>query len=404
MTREQFLFFHNVGNTANINAESRINVNLTDNGDGTATITGFTATVVTRADWNIPSSQVNQLDLENVLITATSIRFNVNSQIIELPILNRARYINVAGNPNSNYYYFRVPDTVITLTPGLVGTASTPGTLTDITFLPFVQNERYQYSDNNPLISNALENRTSLYIQQSDRQNLGIKPANLEQIISGTATLAQTQDSNYSSTGWSNARYVGSATDAQDFKGIPPAITGKLFTGELNPSSSADLLICSRSISDRILSELLFTGDNELPTFEGFSSTRYEVRNAIASGSTTITYRFNTTPPTGSLEIGSIIRVRRGLSIEPELMRVEKLEPQNSRIQVTRGYLSSTPDDLVDGDEIEVVKPLRIFKIDATSANIVNSTNAKVWVKESKEILYTDGYGIVYSGSIVCMV
>lgn len=399
MTTTEFLFFHSANTAANINTESRINVNTVINGNGTGTITGVTVTVSTRADWNTPASQTNQLDLENVLLVATSIRFTVDNQVYTLPIVNRSKYTS-RYNDRSNYYYFEVTPTVFNITANVY--TQTPPVI-DVTFLPFVQDEKYEYSDSNPLISNALENRVSTYIQQADRQNLGAKPANLIQILDRTATPAQTQDSNYSSTGWSNARYVGSATDAQDFKGIPPAITGKLFTGELNPSSSADLLICSRSISDRILSELLFTGDTELPTFEGFVKTRYEVDVDILGSTSTVTYQFNTTPPTGSLEIGSIIRVRRGTSIEPELMRVEKLEPELSRLQVTRGYLSTEIQDLEAEDKLEVLKPLRIFKIDSTTANIVSATNNKIWVKESKEILSTDSYGIVYSSSSICI-
>lgn len=399
MTTTEFLFLHSANTAANINTESRINVNTVINGNGTGTITGVTVTVSTRADWNTPASQTNQLDLENVLLVATSIRFTVDNQVYTLPIVNRSKYIS-RYNDKSNYYYFEVTPTIFNIT---ANTYTLTPPVIDVTFLPFVQDEKYEYSDSNPLISNALENRVSTYIQQADRQNLGAKPANLIQILDRTATPAQTQDSNYSSTGWSNARYVGSATDAQDFKGIPPAITGKLFTGELNPSSSADLLICSRSISDRILSELLFTGDTELPTFEGFVKTRYEIDVDILGNTSTVTYRFNTTPPTGSLEIGSIIRVRRGPSIEPELMRVEKLEPELSRLQVTRGYLSTEIQDLEAEDKLEVLKPLRIFKIDSTTANIVSATNNKIWIKESKEILSTDSYGIVYSSNNICL-
>lgn len=399
MTTTEFLFLHSANTAANINTESRINVNTVINGNGTGTITGVTVTVSTRADWNTPASQTNQLDLENVLLVATSIRFTVDNQVYTLPIVNRSKYIS-RYNDKSNYYYFEVTPTIFNIT---ANTYTLTPPVIDVTFLPFVQDEKYEYSDSNPLISNALENRVSTYIQQADRQNLGAKPANLIQILDRTATPAQTQDSNYSSTGWSNARYVGSATDAQDFKGIPPAITGKLFTGELNPSSSADLLICSRSISDRILSELLFTGDTELPTFEGFVKTRYEIDVDILGNTSTVTYQFNTTPPTGSLEIGSIIRVRRGPSIEPELMRVEKLEPELSRLQVTRGYLSTEIQDLEAEDKLEVLKPLRIFKIDSTTANIVSATNNKIWIKESKEILSTDSYGIVYSSNNICL-
>ncbi|QQO91842.1 putative nucleic acid binding protein [Flavobacterium phage vB_FspM_immuto_3-5A] len=402
MTTTEFLFFHSSA-TANINAPSRINVNLESNNDGSATIKGVTVTVTTLVDWSLSTSQTNQLDLENVLLSATSIRFTYNNQLIDLPILNRTRYTNITNNPDDNYYYFEVENTIINNITGLVTSAEIPAPVIDITFLPFIQDEKYQYSNNNPLISNALENRTSTYIQQSDRQSSGVRPTNLPQILDRTATPAQTQDSNYTTTGWSNARYVGSATDAQDFKGIPPAITGRLFTGEVNTSASADLLICSKSISDRILSELLFTGNTELPTFEGFANTNYQVLQDVSATDNTILYEYNTIPPTGSLEIGSILKVKRSLAIEPEFMRVEKIEPEFSRIQVTRGYLSTTPGELEDGDNIIVVKPLRIFKIDTTSANIVNSTNSKVWVKESGEILSTDGYGMVYESSSLCI-
>lgn len=395
MTTTEFLFFHSANTAANINTESRINVNTVINENGTGTITGVTVTVATRADWNAPASQANQLDLENVLLVATSIRFTVDNQTYTLPIVSKSKYIS-RYNDRSNYYYFEVTPTVFNITANVY--AQTPPVV-DVTFLPFVQDEKYEYSNSNPLISNALENRVSTYIQQADRQNLGAKPANLVQILNRAATPAQTQDSNYSSTGWSNARYAGSVTDAQDFKGIPPAIVGKLFTGELNPSSSADLLICSRSMSDRVLSELLFTGDTELPTFEGFVNTRYEVDVDIFGNTNIVTYQFNNTPATGTLEIGSIIKAEG----KTEYMRVEKLEPELSRIQVTRGYLSTAIVDLDQQDKLEVLKPLRIFKIDSTTANVISATNSKVWIKESKEILLTDSYGIVYRSSSTCL-
>jgi hypothetical protein len=50
-----------------------------------------------------------------------------------------------------------------------------------------------------------------------------------------------------------------------------------------------------------------------------------------------------------------------------------------------------------------VVKPLRIFKVDNVSAKIINSTNSKIWVKDSKEILDTDEYGLVHSSSSLCI-
>ena len=70
---------------------------------------------------------------------------------------------------------------------------------------------------------------------------------------------------------------------------------------------------------------------------------------------------------------------------------------------VTRGYLNTTPITLPQYGKILTVKPLKIFKVDNTSAKIVNSTNSRIWVKDSKEILETDEYGLVYNSSTVCM-
>jgi len=402
-----FLFLHQTDSFNNINKDACINVNCephpTDNTK--IIITGVTVTVATRRDWNLQTSPVNQIDLENVLLTATSIRFVIDGQAYVIPIENRSKYSNSFNNPTSNYYYFEVlPLTVNKTTNNDNGLGVDQ---VDVTFLPYVQDEKYEYSDFNPLISNALVNRTSTYTQQSDRVGSGTNPTNLEEILSGSATKAQIQDSNYSATGWSNARYVGSITDAQSYKGIPPAITARTFVGEQNPSSSAYQLICSRSLTDRITSEFLFTGDQEVPSFEGFVYTKYKLLQANSANVTALQYGVSTTPETGSIEIGSILAVHDS-SLLPERLRVVGIKQGvgglPNTLTVTRGYLGTTPATLPQNSEILVVKPLKIFKVDNTSAKIVNSTNSRIWVKDSKEILETDEYGLVYTGSSVCII
>ena len=200
-----FLYLHTVNSPSNINKDARININydtLPNNTSGK--ITGLTVTVKTRSDWNSQLSTANEIDLENVLLTATSIRFIIDDQIYNLPIVNRSKFNNSFNNTSSNYYYFEVTPVVFQFT---AATYSQLSSITGVTFLPYIQDEKYQYSDNNPLMSNALENRTSIYIQQSDRIGSSVSPTNLQDILSSSATPAQIQDSNYSSTGWSNARY-----------------------------------------------------------------------------------------------------------------------------------------------------------------------------------------------------
>lgn len=410
MDTSLFLFVHQTNDTSNINKDARINVNCQPHPDPilSATkliITGVTVTVATRRDWSQQTSPFNQIDLENVLLTATSIRFVIDGQVYVLPIESRSKYPNSFNNPTSDYYYFEVLPIEFSRT-----TNNNNGLGVDqieVAFLPYIQDEKYEYSDFNPLISNALVNRNSTYIQQSDRVGSGVSPTNLPKILSGSAVKAQVQDSNYSSTGWSNARYVGSTTDAQSYKGIPPAITAKTFIGEQNPSSSAYQLICSRSLTDRITTEFLFTGDQEIPSFEGLVYTKYKLLQQNAESVTALAYNTATTPETGSIEIGSIIQIENSIGqILNEKLRITGIKPgigglPNTMV-VTRGYLNTTPVILPQNGLIKVIKPLKIFKVDNTSAKIVNSTNSRIWVKESKEILETDEYGVVYRASTLC--
>jgi hypothetical protein len=405
-----FLFLHQTDNLTNINKDASINVccepHPTDNANKVM-VTGVTVTVATRRDWSLQTSPLNQIDLENVLLTATSIRFVVDGQVYLIPIESRSKYPNSFSNPISDYYYFEILPIEFNRTPNNEDQGGVDQI--EVAFLPYVQDEKYEYSDFNPLISNALVNRNSTYIQQSDRVGSGVNPTNLPKILSGSAEKAQIQDSNYSSTGWSNARYRGSTTDAQSYKGIPPAITAKTFVGEQNPSSSAYQLICSRSLTDRVTTEFLFTGDQETPSFDGLVSTKYELLQQNLAPVISLAYGTTSSLDISPVEIGSILQIQNKDTgvILSEKLRVTGIRPgigglPNTLI-VTRGYLNTAPTTLPQYGKILTVKPLKIFKVDNTSAKIVNSKNSRIWVKDSKEILETDEYGLVYSSSSLCI-
>lgn len=65
------------------------------------------------------------------------------------------------------------------------------------------------YSDYNPLYGNAEINRISQFKMDVDYANNPLVPINFDQLISGSATRAEVQDSNYASQAWSNIRYNG---------------------------------------------------------------------------------------------------------------------------------------------------------------------------------------------------
>jgi len=341
-------------------------------------VTGLTVTVTTKKDWGTTSSDI--LELEKVLAIADTVRYTLNGETKKLEIIDRSRYTSVSGDKTRNYYYFQVTPTLITQT------GNDLPQLLNIIFTPYLQDEKYQYNDYNPLISNILDNRISTVIQQSDRLKSDVRPTNLSDILSGSAEPAQIQDSNYTATGWSNARYTGCVSDAADQGGIPSVVVGKLFLGEVNSNATQESLICSRSEADRLYKQLIFTSNEELPTYKGYVSSSYQVSQNTSTSSAVLTYTNIPGNPTGLVEVGSILQVGNSA----ERMRVDRIELENNRFRVTRGYLQTTRELIGSGTIIKVLEPLRILTTEETSAKFSNSVNSKIYVKETQEILYTD--------------
>jgi hypothetical protein len=75
----------------------------------------------------------------------------------------------------------------------------------------------FNNSDYNAIINNAIFNRLSEWYQQIDYATDQNIPVNFQQLISGTATPAAVQDSNYTSYQYSGIRYWGSKNTTDNF-------------------------------------------------------------------------------------------------------------------------------------------------------------------------------------------
>jgi len=82
-------------------------------------------------------------------------------------------------------------------------------------FEPNITEANFYNSDENALINNATENRQSLLYQDVDYSQGALVPVNFETILSGSATRAMVQDSNYTLQRHINPRYDGSRTTSQ---------------------------------------------------------------------------------------------------------------------------------------------------------------------------------------------
>jgi hypothetical protein len=383
MTEAQFLAIHLQQNGNNINTANNINVNY-DVVSGTGYITGFTVT--TLAD-PIRSEVV---DVSTILERATKVSFNLNGVLYDLPIQSREQYF--LPLPGNSFYYFRVNPSVtfsIASLPSGIDTVPVTGIVTSIT--PFISNFEFEYGDYNAVFGNSTLIRRSKKIMQSDRLKSTTTPTNFAAIASGSATLAEVQDSNYTNTGWTHARYIGSKTSTSTYGGISPAATGRSFEGEVYRAGAPSNNICSQSLANRVLNTLFFTGNTEFPEYSEASSS-LSVSTTIDLAETRIPVTI-TSPTSASVDTGTIIR------IGSELMRVVSTDYLDSSIYVERGYLS-TSSSLVStsGEPIIRIAPVQIFSIDNNATNKTNTVyTSKIWVKETEEVIYTDSYGMVYS-------
>jgi hypothetical protein len=142
----------------------------------------------------------------------------------------------------------------------------------EIIFNPYISTV-FNNSPDNPLLSNATVLRKANYVQQVDRNEDPIQPTNLTQILLNQASAAEIQDSNYTSAGIINARYVGSKLTSGSVPGNDPALALVGIRASLHPSGSNFTKIRAINVSDREVQQVYFTP---------------QVTNSVAGGKTRV--------------------------------------------------------------------------------------------------------------------
>lgn len=179
---------------------------------------------------------------------------------------------------------------------------------------PFVE-ENFDNSDNNPLLSNATYLRRDSKVYEVNRYEDALVPTNIEAILSDTANPAAVQQSNYTTAGWTNARYEGSINTTKDQRyntskfgtqfeinsPEPPALSIKPFEAEVFDLTADTATMTTASKAERNIETLYF-------------------RPALTSGSSGYVYNTPTTasyPTVASSEIvyrqdsGRLIRLAK---------------------------------------------------------------------------------------------
>lgn len=276
---------------------------------------------------------------------------------------------------------------------------------------PFIKSLAFNSSPYNVLQGFLDKPRTSEFIMKCDRyKTAGISgsanytgPLNINQLLIGSASKAEVQDSYYSSTGWTNSRYEGSKTDKAAYK-VESAVNGITFKGAIYSLTSPNTQIRAQQSSSAVTyTDFFYVGPEEDPTFVYFPRSNWYSQTQIAPTQTVVIlswpYPSELNPPV--LKPGTIITLFYPANApDVEQCRVISSSPvttvgvsQPSTICTLQRGLIKPATSNANGNVY--VLPLReVYQLNGNRLSGV--TSRKVLVKDTNEILYLDAANRIF--------
>lgn len=309
-----------------------------------------------------------------------------------------------------DYYFY---ETYLTYLPTGSNDLTT-GSCTFVVFNPFLQAESFTYNNYNALLGNSSILRQSDFIYEVDRKSSQAVPSNLNAILSGSAVLAEIQDSNYSSLSSINGRYVGTKTDISDFK-IQPAIQATLFSAQTYLLTRADSEICSQSYSDRVIEDYLFAPNL---TSQGTATAEVpNVRDVIVKAKEAPDTSFTTSSAVivtyDDVDVAPQDIIRVNTLTTEELMKVTGItkagSPVTSSIEVERDYygdyISNSASNWTAGAGFTIIRKVLGDTIySGNSSKAYKITDKKLWVEQTSEVMIIDERGVIIGKTLTCTV
>lgn len=212
----------------------------------------------------ISYNSLNSVKLEDTIKQISFLTFTVGSDRIRVRVL--------AISKLTGYYYLQVEPTVFTSMPGSTDSSGTPIDFNvEVNFIDYLSGN-FNNSDYDVLLGNALTLTTSKGAIQVDRNTDSANPSNLFAIITETASPAEIHYSNYTTTGWINARYEGSINKPILERDLP-AQSYIMFEGAIHPVDSDTSTIVALGAGDPEKSKLYFNIESRPTDFIPSGST-----------------------------------------------------------------------------------------------------------------------------------
>ena len=408
MNIQEFLDLHLTGD---INFAGGVNVLYQDDADGeTGTIIAMSVTQNALSYNN--SEDLDDTDIYNILINAESIGFTYDDDnyVAEISDFDYYQIDPTTGGFSFFIFQFSSVTTIDDITDTDLDFAieNWAGSNLLVNFTPSISLGIFSISDYNPLINNGnLLRRSSLRLEVDREigslQAASAVPSNFEAILSTSASKAQVQDSFYTDTGLTNARYNGTKATPKTFANIKPALSANEFIGDIHPIDSNLEIVCLYNNNDRVNQPLLHTNPARIPAFTT-GSIYIKTDGIITPVINVINYDFM--PGFNfalQIDPNDILFFKHdgGTLADYERVRVLEHNAFTKRIVVEREFLSSTAQNPLD-EETEIAKIIRtdIYKIDDFIRNLSAVENAMIYEKETHSVLFTDPFGLVFSQSL----
>lgn len=391
MTAADFITLHTAGVINNINNSTSINVLYDNLTNGRGTIVGITVTLNAAFYNNFDTPP--ETNIETILEQVETIAFTFDETTYALEVVNNTLY-NAGNNPF--YYYEVTSDDII---PD-VNDADIllPENNVIVNFEPFLSGIIFRSSDWNPLRNNGNRLRTSTVRLEADREIGSARPSNFGAILSTSASKAQVQDSFYSDTGLTNARYNGSKSTPTNYGGVSPSFTAKEFKGEIHPGDVNRDIACGTLDSARVIVDLLHTGENSIPGYTT-GSAGIQTSTHIDADATIITYQ-NSPLLVGqirpTIDEGDIL----GVDDSEELLRVREHNTFTNKLRVQRGYLGTQSSTIPQDTGLIKTTRTDVYRVDEFNRDLIAINNSVIFVQDDNTLAYTDDFGAIYSSSL----
>ena len=407
MTEAAFIQIHTTTNGQNINSPGHMHLNVNQDVDGNAVVSGVILHVAAYKNRDEGNTDVDQFlkDIDIVLQQAETIKFTFGS----IPPLNPQTYELIITD--SSYYSAQFPFFYFTVEPTIFGTYNNdflynPQPLTDVSITPYLPGLSFNFSDFNPLFNNTSRTRKSKVLMQSNRLETTTMPSNSASLYDQTADKAFVQDTTYTDTGWINARYVGSKSTPEDNAGIPPTISGRSFIGETFSEDTTTDYICK--LDDRLQSEFFHDGNTQLPRYYyGIETIDQSDDSVTVTPLTTLTtgggidtndtvLNYPPSNPTPVIRAGSLLKMITGGKTE-YMRATTSSSTTNREVTVLRGQRGTTPVAHDVNTKIYLVEEYTIYKLDTTGGSRLNAVGTtRIYVEGTNSILESDSTGFIY--------